>query len=87
VHAGAAQVLVADGLSDGRLDQGRPGQVQAAPLGHQQLVAQHRQVAAAGHAVAQDGRQLRHAGRGDHGVVAEDAAEVVLVGESLILQG
>ena len=86
VHRGAAEVLVADRLADGRLDQRRPGQIQAAALGHQQLVAQDRQIAAAGHAVAQDGRELRHAGRRDHGVVAEDAAEVVLVGKHLVLQ-
>ena len=63
-----------------------PGEVEAAALGHQQLVAQHRQVAAAGDAVAHDGGELRDARGRDDGVVAEDAAEVVLVGEDLVLQ-
>ena len=75
-----------DGLADGRLHERRPGEVEAAALGHQQLVAQHRQVAAAGDAVAHDGRELRNARGRDDGVVAEDAAEVVLVGKDLVLQ-
>ncbi len=87
VHARAPEVLVADGLADGRFHQGGTGQVQAAALGHEQLVAQHRQVAAAGDAVAEDGRELGHALGRQHGVVAEDAPEVVLVGEDLVLQG
>jgi len=74
-----------DLLAGRRLDQGGPGQVEGAALGHEQLVAQDRQVAAAGDAVAQDGRELRHAGGGEHGVVAEDAAEVVLVRKNFIL--
>ncbi len=86
MHGRSAEVLVAHGLTDGRLDQRRPGEIQTTPLRHKQFVAEDGEVAAAGHAVAEDGRELRHAGRGDHGVVAEDAAEVVLVGKHLILQ-
>ena len=52
-----------DRLADRRLHQRRAGEVQAAALGHQQLVAQHRQVAAAGDAVAHDRGELRDARR------------------------
>ena len=58
MHRSAAQLLVSDALTDGRLHQGRPRQVQGAALGHEQFVAQHRQVTAASHAVAQDGGEL-----------------------------
>ncbi len=77
---------MAGDLSNGGPDERRPSQVEPAPLGHQQLIAQHRQIAAAGHAIAEDRRDLRHAGGGQDGVVAEDAAEVVLIGEDLVLQ-
>ena len=46
----------------------------------------HGQIAAAGDAVAHDGRDLRNARGRDHGVVAKDAAEVVFVGKDLVLQ-
>ncbi len=86
MHGGAAEVFVADGLADGRFDQRGAGEIQTTALRHEQFVAQDGQVAAAGHAVAEDGRELRHAGRRDDGVVAEDAAEVVLVGKNLVLE-
>ena len=63
-----------------------PARYKSRALGHQQLVAQHRQVAAAGDAVAHDGGILRNARRRDHRVVAKDAAEVVLVGKHIFLQ-
>ena len=47
-----------DVLADGGLHQGRAGQIQLAAVGHQQLVAEHRQVGAAGDAIAHDGRIL-----------------------------
>ena len=77
---------MADGLPDGRFHQRGPGQVQAAAFRHQQLVAQDRQIAAAGHAIAQDGGELRNPGRRDDGVVAKDPAKIVLVGKDLVLQ-
>ncbi len=86
MHGRAAQVFVADRLADGRLHQRRAGKVQAAAFGHEQFVAQDGQIAAAGHAIAQDGRELRNARRGDDGVVAKDAAEIILVGKDLVLQ-
>ncbi len=86
VHGGAAELLAVDLLADRRLHQRRPGQVQPAALGHEQRVAQHGQVAAAGDAVAHDRGDLGDALRADDRVVAEDAAEVVGVGEDVLLQ-
>ena len=86
MHGGAAQFLVADRLADGGLHQGGSRQVEAAPLGHEQLVAQYRQVAATRHAIAHDGRKLRDARRGNHRIVTENPAEVVFVGENLVLE-
>src|SRR5690606_489826 len=60
----------------------------AAGLLHDQgLVAHDRQVGAAGHAAAHHGGDLRDAHAAHHGVVAEDAAEVLFVGEDLVLHG
>ena len=86
VHRGPAELFRIDRLSDRRLDQRRAGQAELAAVGHQQLVAQHGQVRAAGDAVAHHGGVLRNAGGRQHGVVAKDAAEVVFVGKDLILQ-
>ena len=63
-----------------------PARYSPEPFGHQQLVAQHGQIAAAGDAVAHDRRILRNARRRDDGVVAKDAAEIVLVGKDILLQ-
>ncbi len=63
-----------------------PGEEESAAVGHKDVVAHYRQVSAAGDAHAHDGGDLRNAlGRHD-GVVAEDAAEVVGVGEDIFLQ-
>ena len=86
MHGSAAQLLMAGALTNSGFDQSRPGQVEPAALSHQQLVAEHGQVAAARHAVAQDGSELRNPGRGDDGVVTKDAAKVVLVREDFILK-
>ena len=86
MHGRAAQFLGGDLLADGRLHQRRAGEEQPAAFGHQHVIAHHRQVAAAGHALAHDGRDLRNAHRRHHRVVAEDAAEVVGVGKDLFLQ-
>ena len=75
-----------DVLADCRLHQRRPRQIQAAAFGHQQLVAQYRQIATAGHAVAENGGELRHAHRRRYGVVAKNPAEIVLIGKHFILQ-
>ena len=86
MHGGAAEVFVAYGLADGRFDQRGAGEIKTAALRHQQFVTQDGQITAAGHAIAKDGSELRYAGRRDHGVVAEDTAEVVFVGKNLVLQ-
>ena len=74
-----------DLLADRRLHQRGPGQVEAGALGHQHRVAEDRQIGAARDAVAHDRRELRDPPRREHGVVAEDPAEVVDVGEDLVL--
>src|SRR5438876_11185425 len=53
VHGGAAQFLMADGLADGGRHKRWTCQVQAAPVGHERLVAQDRQGAACRDAVAE----------------------------------
>ncbi len=85
VHLRAAQFLGFDDLADGGFHQRRAGEIKAAAFGHQNLVAQHRQIRAAGDAVAHDGGELRKARGGDDGVVAKDAAEIVFVGKNLVL--
>ncbi len=85
VHRGAAEVLVRDVLADRRLDQSRAGQVEARALGHQHGVAEDRQIRPPRDAVAHDRGDLRDAPRRQDGVVAEDPAEVVVVGEDLVL--
>ena len=85
MHRGAAEGFGVSFLTDGGLHKLRAGEVEAAALGHEDLVAEDGQVGAAGDAVAHDGGVLRNARGGDDGVVAEDAAEVVLVRKNLVL--
>ena len=85
VHRGAAQRLAVDLLADGGLHQRRTGEIKSAALGHEDLVAEHRQVGPARHAVAHDRGVLRQTGGGDHRVVAKNPAEIVLVGTNLVL--
>src|SRR5262245_16446237 len=86
MHAGPAELLVADRLANSGLHEGGPCEVKTAPLRHEQLVAQDGKVAAPRDAVSHDGGQLWHTRRGDDRVVTEDAAEVVLIGEHFILK-
>ena len=85
VHLRAAEFFGVDDLPDGRFHQRRAGEIEAAAFGHQHLVAQHRQIRAAGDAVAHDGGELRNPRGGDDGVVAEDPAEIVFVGKNFVL--
>ncbi len=85
MHLRAAQFLAAGFLTDRGFHQRGAGQIKPAAFGHEQRVAHHRQIAAAGHAIPHDRRELRYALRADDGVIAKDAAEIVLVGENLIL--
>ncbi len=86
MHLRAAELLTRDLLANCGLHERGAREVEAASLGHQQRVAEHGQVSAAGHAVAHDRRVLRDALGRDHRVVAEDAAKVVGVGEDILLQ-
>ncbi len=86
VHLGAAQFFGRILRADGRLHQRRSGKKQPAAFGHQDVIAHQRQIRATGHAHAHDGGDLRNAHRRHHGVVAEDAAEIVGVGKNIFLQ-
>ena len=77
---------MADALSDRRFDESRAGEVEPAPFGHQELIAHHREICAACNARAHNGGELRDAAGTDDGVVAKDAAEVILVREYVLLQ-
>ena len=88
LHEGAAQLLVVDLLADRRLHQVGAGEEdRAGPLDDVRLVAHDRQVGAAGDARAHDGRHLEDPLGREAGVVVEGAAEVLLVGEDLVLEG
>jgi hypothetical protein len=77
VHLRAAQFLVAGVLADGGLHQRRAGQVDAAAAAHQHhVVAQARQVGAAGGGRAVHHGDLRDAGRRQPRLVGEGAAAV-----------
>ena len=88
VHVGAAQFLGGHILARGGLHQRRPAQKdRARALDDDGFVAHGRHVRAARRARPHDGRDLRDAGRAHDGLVMEDAAEVVHVGEDLVLHG
>ena len=82
----AAQFFGGCFLADGGLHQRGPGEKKPAAFGHQNVIAHHRQIRAARDAHAHDRRDLRDAHRAHHGVVAEDAAEIVRVGKNVLLQ-
>ena len=86
MHGGAAQFVGGNLLADGGLHQRRPGEEKSAAVGHEHVIAHHRQVAAARDAHAHDGGDLRNPHGRHHRVVAEHAAEVVGVRENIFLQ-
>ena len=87
VHVAAAQVLGGHDLAGGGLHQRRAAQEDGPLVLHDdRLVAHRRHVGAAGRARAHHHRDLRDALRGEVGLVVEDAAEVLLVREDLVLQ-
>ena len=86
VHRRAAQFFGGVFLPDGCLHERRPGEEKPAALGHEHVIGHDRQIGAAGDTHAHDGGDLRDAHRRHDGVVAKDAAEVVLVGEDVFLQ-
>ena len=86
VHLRAPEFFGGNLLADRGFDQRRARREQATPLGHQDVVAHHRQIGASGHAHAHDGGDLPNAERAHHSVVAKDAAEVVGVRENVFLE-
>ena len=86
VHGGAAELFGGIFLADGGFDERGAGEEEAAALGHEDVIGHDRQIRATSDAHAHDGGDLRDAHGGHARVVAEDAAEVVLVGEDVLLQ-
>jgi len=86
VQVTATQLLSRHDLAGGRPHERRPAE-EDRPLAADDdvLVAHRRHVGAAGCARAEHGGQLRHPARGQLRLVVEDAAEVVPVGEDLVL--
>lgn len=88
MHLAAAEILVGDDLAGGGLDEGRTREEDVALLlNDDALVAHGGHVGAAGGAGAHDDGDLGDALGGHAGLVVEDAAEVVLVGEDVGLVG
>ena len=86
MHVAAAEVLGGNHFAGRRLDQRRAAQEdRALVLDDDRLVAHRRHVGAAGGARAEDGGDLRDALRRQVGLVEEDAAEMFLVREDLVL--
>lgn len=86
VHLAAAEVLVADDLTGGGLNQRRTRQEDVALLlDNDALVAHGGDVRATGRARAHDDGDLRNALRAHAGLVIEDATKVVAVGEDVSL--
>ena len=87
VDLGAAELLGRDVLAGRGLHQRRTAEEDRAGAADDDgLVAHRRDVRAAGRARAHDQRDLRDPGRRHPGLVVEDAAEVVAVGEDLGLE-
>ena len=83
----AAELLVVDHLADRRLHEVGAGEEdRARPLDDVRLVAHDRQVRSPRHARAEDRRHLEDAGRREPGVVVEDPAVMLAVGEDLLLE-
>ncbi len=86
VQVSPAELLGADDLAGRRLHQRGAAEEDRALLAHDhRLVAHRRHVGAAGGAGAEHGGDLRDAGGRHRGLVEEDAAEVLAVGEDLVL--
>ena len=87
VHGSAAEFFGAGFLTDGGLDERWAGEKEARAFGHENCVGHDGKIRAAGNAHTHDGGDLRNAERAHDGVVTEDAAEVVGVGEDVFLSG
>src|SRR5215831_5089221 len=86
MHRGAAQFFGGIFLTDGRLDERRPCEKEAAAVGHQDVVTHHGQIAATGDAHSHNCGDLGNAHGGHDRIVAKDAAKVVGVGEDVLLK-
>ena len=87
VHVGAAQLLDGDVLAGRGLHQRRAAEEDRAGAAHDHaVVAQRRDIGAAGRAMAEHQRDLRHAHLRQDRLVAEDAPGIVAVGEQFRLQ-
>ncbi len=86
MHFCAAEFFGGSFLADGGLHQRGAGEKKAGAFGHQDVIAHYREIRAAGDAHAHDGGDLRDAHGAHDRVVAEDAAEIVGVGEHVFLQ-
>ena len=87
MEPGAAEVVGLDDLAERRLHDRRTTEEDPADaLDHDHLVAERRHVRAAGGAATEHDRELRQPGGRESGLAVERAAEVVLVGEDLVLE-
>ena len=87
MHLRAAQFFRIDNLTNGSFHQRRTGKVKSTSFGHQDFVAQHRQISSAGDTVAHDRGKLRNARRGNDRVISEDATKIIFIRKNLILHG
>ena len=88
VHVAAAQLLGGHDLADRRLHERRAAEEDRRLVLHDDRLVRHRgHVGAARRARAHDDGDLRDALRGHRRLVVEDAAEVVAVGEHVVLLG
>ncbi len=86
VHLGAAELFGGHDFAGRRLHQRRPGEKDGAlAFDDDRLVGHGRNVGAAGGARAHHAGDLRNPRRGHVGDVEEDAAEVLAVGEDVVL--
>ena len=83
---GAAEIVGLDDLAERRLHDRRATEEDATDaLHHDHLVAERRDVGAAGSAAAEHDRKLGEAFRRQAGLAVEAAAEVILVGKDFVL--
>ena len=87
VHGCAAEFFRVGFLADGGLHQRRAGEKESGAFGHEDGVGHDGEIRAPGDAHSHDGGDLGNAHGAHDGVVAEDSAEVVGVGEDVFLEG
>ena len=85
---GPAEVVGLDDLAEGGLHDRRATEEDPPdPLHHDHLIGERRHVGASGRAASEHHRELRQAHRRQSRLSVERPAEVILVGEDLVLQG